>query len=293
MYSYSIDDLRDLRMTLLQFIRKERSVSLKMLVDVAYEKMQQKLGKPLEIEPFQMMTINILQEMYDPRKNWIECNFDGMPEESGDLRSMFTWSNRYNLNITITRRGRKQITDTGKQVEVIFSGASTDSDDYGNTMYLEHDNMVSLIDSCRFPKLAKSLLQERILIAKSIKNRRGQAKFRQDLIDIYGQCLITGCTYTPILEAAHIFPYSLGGGFEPENGLLLRSDIHTLFDLGLISVYISNNQYKIIINELLIGTDYICYSNEPLSFPPGVTFRPDEESLEHHRLRADLDYLCD
>jgi hypothetical protein len=72
---------------------------------------------------------------------------------------------------------------------------------------------------------------------RSIKARRGQQAFRDALLDAYkGRCAITGCPVIDVLEAAHVTPYL---GLETNNitnGLLLRADVHTLLDCGLIGV---------------------------------------------------------
>jgi putative restriction endonuclease len=78
---------------------------------------------------------------------------------------------------------------------------------------------------------------ERQTIKIQIKARRGQAKFRNDLRKRFGnKCVVTGCEILDILEAAHINPYRGGEDNNPKNGLLLRADIHTLFDLNLIGI---------------------------------------------------------
>ena len=70
-----------------------------------------------------------------------------------------------------------------------------------------------------------------------IKVRRGQPRFRQKLLTFYRKtCIITGCQIPELLEAAHILPYSEKEDFSLSNGILLRADIHTLFDLGLIAI---------------------------------------------------------
>ncbi|MFN3458045.1 MAG: HNH endonuclease [Novosphingobium sp.] len=67
--------------------------------------------------------------------------------------------------------------------------------------------------------------------------RQGQAAFRRRLLQAYGgKCAITGCEIEDILEAAHISPYKGTQTDDVTNGLLLRADIHTLFDRGLIKV---------------------------------------------------------
>ncbi|MBB5637268.1 hypothetical protein HDE68_003181 [Pedobacter cryoconitis] len=78
---------------------------------------------------------------------------------------------------------------------------------------------------------------ERQSVSRQIKARRGQKKFRDSLIERYGKiCMVTGCTILDILEAAHIKPYKGVKDNHAANGLLLRSDIHTLFDLNLLAI---------------------------------------------------------
>jgi hypothetical protein len=75
------------------------------------------------------------------------------------------------------------------------------------------------------------------MVDRQIRERRGQQQFRDALRKRYGdQCLVTGCKLVAVLEAAHIRPYRGEGDNHPENGLLLRSDIHTLFDLDLLGI---------------------------------------------------------
>jgi hypothetical protein len=72
---------------------------------------------------------------------------------------------------------------------------------------------------------------------QQIKKRRGQPQFRRDLLQRYGKrCLVTGCKVAAALEGAHIDPYRGKGNNHPANGLLLRADIHTLFDLNLLGI---------------------------------------------------------
>lgn len=72
---------------------------------------------------------------------------------------------------------------------------------------------------------------------QSIKPRIGQGAFKVLITDAYQRrCAITGEKTLPVLEAAHIKPYSLEGPHEVNNGLLLRRDFHTLFDRGYITI---------------------------------------------------------
>jgi hypothetical protein len=77
--------------------------------------------------------------------------------------------------------------------------------------------------------------RRRILAA--IVLRQGQWGFRERLLAAYQRaCAVTGCDVVEALEAAHIIAYLGPKTNYVTNGLLLRADIHTLFDLGLIAV---------------------------------------------------------
>lgn len=89
---------------------------------------------------------------------------------------------------------------------------------------------------------------------KSIKTRRGQPEFRQALISIFGgRCCITGCSIEGVLEAAHIVPHSIVTNYSVTNGLLLRSDIHTLYDLNLFGI---DGNGKVFVSSALKESEY-------------------------------------
>ncbi len=74
-------------------------------------------------------------------------------------------------------------------------------------------------------------------IIRNIRARKGQNKFRNRLIRKYGGgCMLTGCGLLAAVEAAHIWPYRGDNDHHIENGILLRADLHTLFDLGLLGI---------------------------------------------------------
>lgn len=83
----------------------------------------------------------------------------------------------------------------------------------------------------------KDISDARDRISRTITRRRGQKIFRDRLLDAYGrQCAITGCGVVDVLEAAHITPYPGPDTNHIANGLLLRADLHTLFDCGLLAI---------------------------------------------------------
>ncbi len=98
-------------------------------------------------------------------------------------------------------------------------------------------------------------VDERQRVLAAIVRRRGQPAFRKALLDAYGgRCAMTACDAVDALEAAHIRPYSGQSSNHVSNGLLLRADIHTLFDLYLIGV--NPDTYEINISPTLRGTSY-------------------------------------
>jgi hypothetical protein len=104
-------------------------------------------------------------------------------------------------------------------------------------------------------------------IIRQIKERRGQKEFRDALRKRYGdRCLITGCTLLAVLEAAHIAPYRGAADNHPSNGLLLRADAHTLFDLDLLAIE-PENLLVVLHPDLAQSPDYGPLSGKILDCP--------------------------
>lgn len=81
------------------------------------------------------------------------------------------------------------------------------------------------------------LVDRREVAARNVRLRKGQTGFRQEVFAFHGgQCCITGCTVGDLLEAAHVAPYRGEHTHDVRNGLLLRVDIHRLFDRHLIAI---------------------------------------------------------
>ncbi len=100
--------------------------------------------------------------------------------------------------------------------------------------------------------------------------RLGQGTFRLAVTSAYSRaCVVTGEHSLPALEAAHIRPYGDGGEHEVSNGLLLRSDIHRLFDTGYVGV---TPDYKFVVSDRLRGDfsngrSYCALSGRPIELP--------------------------
>ena len=93
------------------------------------------------------------------------------------------------------------------------------------------------IDETEGSDTSGSIIEQHRKVLREISVRRGQKKFRDKLIKRYGgTCQVSGCSFVELVEAAHIVPYSECKDNSVQNGLLLRSDIHTLFDLGYLGI---------------------------------------------------------
>lgn len=85
--------------------------------------------------------------------------------------------------------------------------------------------------------------------------RRGQPKFRRNLIELYGgRCAITGWAPAAVLEAAHIRLHADSGINDSKNGILLRADLHALFDDGLLKI--EPETRTVVIDPSLAETPY-------------------------------------
>ncbi len=124
----------------------------------------------------------------------------------------------------------------------------------------------------------------RVWAMRAVAQRRGQPMFRNRLMDAYGsRCAITGCSAVEVLEAAHVLPYKGEHTNRLDNGLLLRADLHTLFDCGLLWV---TEEETVAMAPSLLQTDYAHLLGAPLRLPHLVTNRPNPAHLKEHARRC-------
>ena len=98
------------------------------------------------------------------------------------------------------------------------------------------------------------------------------------------RCAVTGERTLPVLEAAHVRPYAEGGRHELANGILLRSDLHTLFDRGYVTI---TPDYRLevsrrIRDEFENGRDYYALHGREVRVPVGSDERPAPILLDWH-----------
>ncbi|MSQ13700.1 MAG: HNH endonuclease [Dehalococcoidia bacterium] len=132
-----------------------------------------------------------------------------------------------------------------------------------------------------------SIVEGRERVLASIVRRRGQPEFRLGLLSAYrGRCAITGCDAVEVLEAAHIVSYKGPETNHPANGLLLRADIHTLFDLGHIAI--DSGTMTVVVSSNLESTSYADLKGKPLRLPKDERLHPSKAAFDRHRARVGL-----
>jgi putative restriction endonuclease len=115
--------------------------------------------------------------------------------------------------------------------------------------------------------------------------RLGQRSFQAVVLDAYHRrCAISGTHIPLMLQAAHIRPVTAGGEHRLDNGLLLRSDIHTLFDRGYLAV---DTAYRLLVSQRLRqdfqnGDQFYARARQVIDLPDDRADRPNRDFLEWH-----------
>ncbi len=150
----------------------------------------------------------------------------------------------------------------------------------GNRLYCQ------VLEKLQFCNNANSNDQKARYAQSLAMHRLGQGAFRVVVTEAYQRrCAITGEKTLPVLEAAHIKPFSENGPHEIKNGLLLRSDFHTLFDDGYITI---NPKFVIEVSKRLNedygnGKDYYRYHGSKLQIMPSSSIElPSQEFITWH-----------
>lgn len=118
---------------------------------------------------------------------------------------------------------------------------------------------------------------------EAIIRRRGHPRFRQALLRAYdNKCAITGCDAIEVLEAAFIRPYRGDRTHHLSNGILLRSDLHTLFDVGQIGI--ETKDMTVIVAEPIMRSSYRLLAGKKIFTPARPELRPSVDALDSHRV---------
>ena len=168
--------------------------------------------------------------------------------------------------------------------EIVRGKGYTTDDEVGNRLWVEIElrlqaeeallrDVVAGADSPRFGQ------------PQTVLTRLGQSAFRVIVTDIYKrQCAVTNSHVLHVLDAAHIRPYAVGGTHSPTNGLLLRQDVHTLFDRGYLTVA-PDHHVEVshrLKDEFDNGKEYYALQGRKIVLPESPVFRPSEEQLTWH-----------
>jgi putative restriction endonuclease len=115
--------------------------------------------------------------------------------------------------------------------------------------------------------------------------RLGQGAFRVAITELYQrQCALTGGKVLPALDAAHIRPYAEGGAHTKSNGILLRKDIHSVFDAGYATI---DTDYRFVVSDRVRdvfnnGEEYRRLHGTLAHVPANPVERPDRSALQWH-----------
>ena len=125
--------------------------------------------------------------------------------------------------------------------------------------------------------------------------RVGQRAFKALVQEAYGRrCAVTGDKIVPVLQAAHIRPVTASGENRVDNGMLLRSDVHTLFDRGYLAVHPARKSLLVspkLRGEWGNGEEFYrrAASGDAISLPPRRADQPNQDFLAWH---ADTVFLA-
>lgn len=127
------------------------------------------------------------------------------------------------------------------------------------------------------PELERGKLRRQ----QEVTLRQGQSDFRERLLLAYdGRCAITGCATAEVLQAAHIEPYDGPATNRTTNGLLLRADLHILFDKGLLWIAAD---YSVGLADGVKDSAYRRLAGRKLTLPSRSADRPSKAALRAHR----------
>jgi len=169
----------------------------------------------------------------------------------------------------------------------IVQGKTYDTDtDIGLKLYLQVQSRFQYYSNIEFETVMEESQANRYGSAHTIYSRIGQGTFKIIVTEAYHRrCAITGEKTLPVLEAAHIKPYSQNGPHMINNGLLLRKDVHTLFDRGYMTI---NEDLQIEVSKRIKedygnGREYYAFHGKRLAeVPEQLNERPSSQFLIWH-----------
>lgn len=110
---------------------------------------------------------------------------------------------------------------------------------------------------------------ERNFVSRKMALRKGQSRFRKNMMTLWKNCCISGCEINSIIEAAHVAPFRGEKDHHIQNGLILRVDIHRLFDSYLIGI--NPDTMEIELAPQLMDSEYIIFRGAKIKSPSSHT----------------------
>lgn len=170
----------------------------------------------------------------------------------------------------------------------IVQGKTYESDsEEGRILWSAVQERIALGQRARDSGFASPIESDRRFGAEYLtRGRLGQGAFRVLVTDAYlRRCAVTGEKTLPVLEAAHIKPCALTGPHSVTNGILLRSDLHKLFDLGYVTITpaLRLEVSRRLKAEWENGREYYAYHGKELTCRPADSANlPAREYLQWH-----------
>lgn len=129
----------------------------------------------------------------------------------------------------------------------------------------------------------------RTRIEAEIAVRQGQGRFRDTLLQAYNHCCaVSDCDFDKALEAAHIVPHEVSVSDHVQNGLLLRADLHSLFDKGLLTCHYNGATLRLRLHPSLLKSSYACLEGAKLRLPASAKERPSSDAIKYHNTNVFL-----
>jgi hypothetical protein len=186
--------------------------------------------------------------------------------------------NRAAEKIRIEKRVKKAQSASGaiRQRTVVLLHPCIEWNSITKELFWVEKAMPSLASAINFVTQASD--DELNKIQAWINRRKNQSAFKKAMMNLYEKkCVITGTSQKQVLEAAHIINHSKNGLNSNENGLLLRADIHKLFDQGLLQIH--PDKLTVHLDKSLLNGEYGRYNDRRINMPIDGS-RPSKKYLE-------------
>ncbi|MCU7853371.1 MAG: HNH endonuclease [Candidatus Thiodiazotropha sp. (ex Monitilora ramsayi)] len=256
----------------------ERNTDYSIALDTLLQRLKNQNVKSIRISIVSSLALKI----WDSQERFIEV--DG----SNDISLNDTDIRDLRKKISKAQQDKKEDPESkgGNSTKRILIEADLNKDSWKNIIFGQEDKTIPVAEtdiedhSEEFSPEDTEKAKEKV--SRSVALRRGQPNFRKKLLSAYeNSCAVTGTTFPPILEAAHIVPYMGENTNHITNGILLRADIHTLFDLGLLGI---NQNYELIVANSIKYTEYERFNGKKINLPKNKTEHPSLAALESRPL---------